>query len=203
LDCEDLNWAEYRKIIVHRQVLESRMQKKALDPRKSSAAFVQAHLEKHTVREAPISDPQKIVNLFLAAGLVVNMVVVILVFSTSHATAIPQAALPDEGMSIGDAMQKIQVLEASVQNMRNCVEFHKNAYYKLELEHETMKAAVSRITAAENSKGTLVNYPSAPVPSNDPTTQTQAAPKTTPDTTIQTSETSVVTQQFATPQARQ
>src|SRR5205823_908823 len=93
---------------------------------------------------------------------------------SARTTIVPQllGGNDQSDTSMGEAIARIKQLEISLQNMRTSVEYHKNAYFKLEQEHETMKAALARSLPAENLKDLLGAYPnSAPLTPVDPATQ--------------------------------
>ncbi len=141
-----------------------RMQQKTFDPRSSKVTnpFVQAYLEKQAGKAKPIGDRQKVVNIILSGVLFLNFAVLGALVWTSRANLVTELTGGEEqNTAMGEAMAKIKQLEINLQAMSANVEFHKNAYYKLEQEHETMKAALARVVPAENMKETLANYPNA------------------------------------------
>jgi len=170
------------------------MQKKTFDPRcsKVNNPFVQAYIEKQEVKSKPIGDRQKIVNILFGAVLVMNVAVLSMVIWSQRSSIMPEiTGAVQADTTMGEAMLKLKQLEVNLQNMRTCVEFHKNAYFKLEQEHETMKAALARTVPADNQKDVSSNYPTptalvtavnaevvAPVPSvvRETTVAAQLAP---------------------------
>jgi hypothetical protein len=152
-------------------------QNKGFNPRSTKVTnpFVQAYLEKQAEKAKPVGDRQKIVNIVLGAVLVLNLTVLGILGWSARTTIVPHimGGSSDQDMALGEAMSKIKQLEISVQNMRNNVEFHKNAYFKMEQEHETMKAALARALPAENLRETLASYPNA-LPLVTPDAATQA-----------------------------
>lgn len=155
------------------------MQKSTFNPRSTKVTnpFVQAYLEKQADKAKPIGDRQKIVNIVMGAVLVLNLTVLGMLGWSARTTIVPHfmgGSSEQADATMGDAMSKIKQLEISVQNMRGSVEFHKNAYYKLEQEHETMKAALARAMPMENLRETLASYPNA-LPLVTPDAATQAA----------------------------
>ena len=139
--------------------------KKTFDPRHKGMAnpFVQAYLEKQAEKSKPLSERQKLINVLLLAGLVLNLSVLGIVGWSTHAThetAVTTAIATegDQALSMGEAMERIRALDANVQNMRSAVEFHKNAYFKLEQDHETLKSVLAQIVPAGNEKDLAANY---------------------------------------------
>src|SRR5579862_411447 len=141
--------------------MQVQMPKATFDPRSSRVAnpFVQAYLEKQSAKAKPIGDRQKVVNLILTTVLALNLAVLGVFAWSARSSIVPQlTGATEQDATMGEAMARIKSLEVTLQNMRNSVEFHKNAYYKLEQEHETLKAAVARVVPAENFKETFANY---------------------------------------------
>ena len=139
--------------------------KKTFDPRNKGMAnpFVQAYLEKQAEKSKPLSERQKLINVLLLSGLVLNLSVLGIVGWSTHAThetAVTTAIATegDQALSMGEAMERIRALDANVQNMRSAVEFHKNAYFKLEQDHETLKSVLAQIVPAGNEKDLAANY---------------------------------------------
>lgn len=141
------------------------MQKKTnFDPRctKMVNPIVQAYLDKQETKTRPIGDRQLVVNWVLGTLLALNLVVVSLVAWSMRNSIIPEFASSDHALTMHDAMARINALDTNLQQMRMSIEYHKNAYYKLEQEHETFKFAVSRVLPMENPKEVLSHYTSEP-----------------------------------------
>jgi hypothetical protein len=167
-------------------------QKKGYDPRcaKVSNPFVEAYLEKQTQKSRPVGDRQSTINWIFGMLLVANIVAVVFVISATRSTVVTQqAAASDQTMTMAEAMEKIHQLEQTCVQMRNAVEFHKNAYFKMEQEHESMKAALARVVPAEKVKEVFANYSSSPV-------QEQPAPDEN-EQAVQTARDAAVTAQLA------
>ena len=116
------------------------LQKKTFDPRNRGMVnpIVQAYLEKQTERSKPLSERQKLINVFLAAGLALNVVVLGIVAlnmrSNSEAAASTTAiADNNQALTMAEAMERIQSMDASIQNMRSSVEFHKSSLPRMAL----------------------------------------------------------------------
>lgn len=158
-----------------------RVQKKTFDPRSTKVTnpFVQAYVEKQTQRAKPIGDRQKLVNILFSAVLMINVVVLGIVVWSSRTTIVPELTGTESqsDTAMGEAMTKIKALEINLQSMRNSIEYHKNAYFKLEQEHETMKAALGRAVTPDGSAIAL-SYP-VPVQLN-PTPAIEAVPAVPP-----------------------
>ena len=154
------------------------MQQKTFDPRSSKVTnpFVQAYLEKQAGKAKPIGDRQKVVNIILCGVLFLNFAVLGALVWTSRSNLVTELTGGEEqNVVLGEAMAKIKQLEINLQAMSANIEFHKNAYYKLEQEHETMKAALARVVPAENVKDTLANYPNAQFTPAQQSVETQSA----------------------------
>ena len=143
------------------------MQKKAFDPRaKVANPFVQAYVEKQAQKTRPIGEAQSFVNVLLICGMVINFFVLLLV-GWSRPPSIPTAGSRSpsgagDNLPLADAVARIQQLEATFATMQSNVEFHKNAYYKLEGDYENMKAAMARIQNGNDSRVDLSAYPMPP-----------------------------------------
>jgi hypothetical protein len=174
-----------------------RVQKKTFDPRSSKVLnpFVQAYVEKQTQKAKPIGDRQKIVNILFSAVLAINIVVLGIVVWSSRTTIVPELTGTESQSetAMGEAMAKIKALEINIQYMRNSIEYHKNAYFKLEQEHETMKAALARAVTPDSGRESASNYP-VPVQLNATTTQTTEAASVVPVTHLPVRENSVAAQ---------
>lgn len=139
--------------------------KKTFDPRNKGMLnpFVQAYLEKQAEKSKPLSERQKLINLLLVAGLALNLSVLGIVGWSGHSTnkaaiATSIAAEGDQALSMGEAMERIRALDANVQSMRSAVEFHKNAYFKLEQDHETLKSVLAQVVPVGSEKDLAANY---------------------------------------------
>ncbi len=181
-------------------------QKKVFDPRSTRVTnpFVQAYLEKQADKAKPIGDRQKIVNIILTSIIVLNLTMLGILAWSNRTTIMPQfmggGSAESADTAMGQAMSRIKDLEVNLQNMRASVEFHKNAYFKLEQEHETMKAALARALPQENLKDTFQSYPNA-APLNVPDAATQAADNAQSTQTVQQArEAAVAAQQTVQPQ---
>lgn len=131
-------------------------QKKSFDPRSSRVVnpFVQAYLEKQEEGKKPLTERQKVINLLLVFGLALNLTVMgFIAIQMKHQQV--QTAQPaiEDVVTLGEAMEKIRQLDAAMQTMRTNVEFHRNAYYKLEQDHETLKSAMAQVMPSSGESG--------------------------------------------------
>lgn len=131
-------------------------QKKPFDPRSNRVLnpFVQAYLEKQEEGKKPLTERQKVINLLLLFGLALNLTVMgFMAIQMRHpqAQAVGQPSL-DDAVTMGEAMDKIRQLDAALQTMRTNVEFHRNAYYKLEQDHETLRSAIAQSMPVSGEK---------------------------------------------------